>query len=152
MKITIFGATGLTGRELFRQTLYAGHEVTAFVRTPEKVEEKHEDLRIVQGDVLDPAAVEQAIQGQDAVFCVLGAGRDGTVRSRGTENIIQAMEKTGVRRLIVQSTLGAGDSKANLNFWWKYVILVEVCDVRPVPASGLRGPRTAGGTCNAQQP
>jgi putative NADH-flavin reductase len=32
------------------------------------------------------------------------------------------MEKTGVRRLIVQSTLGAGDSKANLNFWWKYVM------------------------------
>jgi putative NADH-flavin reductase len=122
MKIAIFGATGLTGSELLKQALQSGHEVTAFVRTPEKIMEKHENLRVFQGDVLDFPAVEQAVEGQDAVFCVLGAGRNGSVRSRGTENIVQAMEKTGVRRLIVQSTLGAGDSKANLNFWWKYIM------------------------------
>jgi putative NADH-flavin reductase len=122
MKIVIFGSTGVTGSELLKRALQAGHEVTAFARSPEKVGVKHETLRTVQGDVLDSASVERAVQGQDAVFCVLGAGRNGTVRSAGTANIIRAMENTGVRRLIVQSTLGVGDSKANLNFWWKYVM------------------------------
>ena len=73
---------------------------------------------------MDSDAVEQAIHGQDAVVCVLGSGKKltGTVRSEGTHQIIQAMEATGVRRLICQSTLGTGDSWGSLNFYWKYIM------------------------------
>ncbi|NEO95463.1 MAG: NAD(P)H-binding protein, partial [Moorea sp. SIO3G5] len=77
-----------------------------------------------QGDVMDLPSVEKAVQGQEAVVCVLGAGQKmtGTIRSEGTQQIIQAMEKAGIRRFICQSTLGAGDSWENLNFFWKYIM------------------------------
>jgi putative NADH-flavin reductase len=120
--IVIFGATGSVGRELVKQALTQGHTVTAFVRDPAKVTGQHGNMKLVQGDVLDAAAVERAVLGQDAVFCVLGAGMKGTIRAEGTRHIIAAMEKTGVRRLICQSTLGVGDSRNNLNAYWKYVM------------------------------
>jgi putative NADH-flavin reductase len=124
MKLLIFGSTGSVGRQLVEQALEQGHIVTAFARNPAKLDIQHTDLKVVQGDVMDLAAVEQAVQGQDAVLCVLGSGgqRKGTIRSEGTRQIIQAMEKTGVRRLICQTTLGAGDSWENLNFFWKYIM------------------------------
>ena len=73
---------------------------------------------------MDFTSVEKAVQGQEAVICVLGAGqkRTGTIRSEGTQQIIRAMEKAGIRRFICQSTLGAGDSWENLNFFWKYIM------------------------------
>ena len=124
MNLVIFGATGTIGRQVVQQALAQGHTVTAFARNPAKLDVQHPRLRISQGDVMDAQAVEQAIHGQDAVVCVLGSGKKltGTVRSQGTQQIIQAMEKQGVRRLICQSTLGAGDSWSNLDFFWKYVM------------------------------
>lgn len=124
MKLLIFGSTGGTGRQVVAQALEQGHAVTAFARNPVKLDLQHSNLQVFQGDVLDLPSVEQAVQGQDAVICVLGAGQKltGMVRSQGTRHIIQAMEKAGVRRLICQSTLGAGDSRGSLNFFWKYVM------------------------------
>ncbi len=124
MKLIIFGATGSVGRHVVAQALAQGHEVTAFVRSPEALESDGSQgtATVVQGDVLDPEAVERAVAGHDAVICVLGAGRKGRVRSLGTRNIIRAMESTGVKRLICQSTLGVGDSAANLNFFWKRIM------------------------------
>lgn len=125
MKIVVFGATGGTGRHVVRQALERGHAVTAFARDPGKLEVEHEGLGVAQGDVLDYEAVERAVQGQEAVICVLGAPatKTGTVRSEGTQNIIRAMDKAGVRRLIVQSTIGMGDSRAMLPFHYKYVLV-----------------------------
>jgi putative NADH-flavin reductase len=124
MNLIIFGATGTVGRHLVDQALDQGHRVTAFARNPGKLDIQHPQLKLVQGDVMDFPAVEQAIRGQDAVVCVLGSGKKltGTVRSEGTRQIIRAMEQTGVRRLICQSTLGAGDSWGSLNFYWKYIM------------------------------
>lgn len=122
MKILIFGATGTIGRQLVKQALDLGHEVTAFARNPSRVEGQHANLTIVQGDVMNPASVERAIDGHEAVMCSLGAGAKGKIRSKGTQNIIRAMEKTETRRFICQSTLGVGDSQGNLNFFWKYIM------------------------------
>lgn len=122
MKLVIFGATGSIGRQLVEQALAQGHEVTALARNPVKLDLKHPNLKVVQGDVLDFAAVEKAVQGQEAVLCALGAGRKGTVRSEGTQHIVRAMEKAGVRRFICQTTLGVGDSQGNLNFFWKRIM------------------------------
>jgi putative NADH-flavin reductase len=122
MKLLIFGATGSIGRELLPQALERGHRVTAFVRDPARLAIRHENLRLVEGDVLKPTAVEHAMPGHDAVLCVLGAGTKGTIRSEGTRNIVRAMEQAGVRRLVCQSTLGVGDSRENLNAFWKYVM------------------------------
>lgn len=124
MKLIIFGATGSVGEKVVEQALEQGHQVTAFARTPAKLDIQHPNLRLFQGDVTNLASVEQAIQRQDAVVCVLGGGKNlsSTVRSEGTQQIIRAMEQTGVRRLICQSTLGAGDSWSNLDFYWKYLM------------------------------
>jgi putative NADH-flavin reductase len=124
MKIVIFGATGGTGRQLVQEALDAGHEVTAFAREPAKLDDiRHANLRLVQGDVLDRAAVESAVAGHDAVLCAIGAGAGRTtLREEGTAAIVRAMQKTGVRRLICQSSIGVGDSRANLGFLTAYVI------------------------------
>jgi putative NADH-flavin reductase len=124
MKLVIFGATGTVGRQVVEQALEQGHTVTAFARNLTKLDIQHPQLGFAQGDVMDASAVEQAIRGQDAVVCVLGAGKQlkSTIRSEGTRQIIQAMEKVGIRRLICLSTLGTGDSWGNLDFYWKYVM------------------------------
>lgn len=126
MKLLIFGATGGTGRHLIQQALRQGHEVTAFVRDPSKL--NIPQLKVLQGDVMDYASVEQAVSGHDAVLSALGApaNKTGTIRSAGTLHIIRAMEKIGVRRFICQTSLGYGDSKEVLNrtpFYFKYLIV-----------------------------
>jgi putative NADH-flavin reductase len=108
MKIIIFGATGRTGLPLVTQALEAGHEVTAFVRNPNKIQISHAKLRVVQGELDDPVGVEAAIAGQDAVLSALGPipnGRKDIMRVAFT-NIIAATQQTGIKRLI--SLTGAG--------------------------------------------
>jgi putative NADH-flavin reductase len=122
MRLLIFGSTGSVGRLLVEQALAENHVVTAFLRNPAKLPLTHANLRIVQGDVLNFRDVEKSMKNQDIALCTLGAGSKGKLRAEGTRNIIQAMERNGVSRLICQSTLGAGDSRGNLNFFWKYIM------------------------------
>ena len=113
MKLAIFGATGKTGLELVKQSLKQGHVVTAFVRDPARLVIEDEGLTLVTGDVFDPASVAHVIEGQDAVICALGAGSDlkkTTVRTTGTSNIISGMQKHDVKRLIVVTAMGTGES------------------------------------------
>lgn len=120
--IIVFGATGRSGSAVIKEALKAGYSVTAFVRDPGKMAMSNPKLRVVAGDVLDPASVDRAVAGHDAVVSCLGAGLKGRVRSEGTRNIIRAMERAGISRLISQSSLGVGDSRANLNFFWKRIM------------------------------
>ena len=125
MKLVIFGATGGTGREVLQQALAGGLEVTACVRSPDKLGEvKQAGLRVLRGDVLVPADVETAVAGQDAVLSTIGAGAGRTsLRADGTRNIVEAMEKVGVRRLVCLSSLGVGDSSANLTAFARYILI-----------------------------
>lgn len=69
----------------------------------------HPRLRIVGADVLDPAAVERAVAGQEAVVSALGmpfSRQPVTLYSEGVTHITQAMVKHDVRRLVcVTSTV-----------------------------------------------
>ncbi len=108
MRITIFGATGKTGGHLVRQALEAGHEVTAVARDPSKLAVLHDRLMVVQGDALDPAVVERAVQGTNAVICILNTSFVRAVAetkpvTRITQNILNSMKSSGVRRLIITS-------------------------------------------------
>ena len=125
MKLIIFGSTGGTGRQVVGQALEQGHDVTAFVRSPEKLNQKHEKLQVIKGNVLDFASLERAIQGQDVVLCTLGQPPmdKSNLRANGTKNIIRAMEKTGVKRFICQSSDGVGASSDRLPFLMKYLIV-----------------------------
>ena len=122
MNILIVGATGSVGRELVKQALAEGHMVTALVRDPSKLQLDHPGLRLAVGNVLMPASIEQVMPGQDAVLCALGAGGKGGVRAAGTGILIEVMRKCGVRRLICLSSLGVAESRANLNFFWRYIM------------------------------
>ena len=110
MKLTIFGATGRTGRYLVEQALAAGHEVTAFLRDPAKLAVQHERLRIAEGDIADAARVEEAVAGADAVVSALGPTKNSppTMLTVGWQNILAAMRKHGVQRLVTLT--GAGVS------------------------------------------
>jgi putative NADH-flavin reductase len=110
-KLTIFGATGGSGRELVLQALAAGHEVTALVRRPEALSLTHTRLDVRRGDVLNPADVAAAIAGSDVVHSALGVHGRGptTLVSDAVTNIVRAMQTAGVRRLGVVSASGLGD-------------------------------------------
>src|SRR5207244_1020340 len=117
LRILVIGATGGTGRELVRQALEQGHQVTAFVRKPKKMKLEHPNLRIAQGNVLDYASIESAMRGQSAVVCALGTKRffyPNRVASNGTANILRAMKGCDVPRLICESSLGIGNSVGRL--------------------------------------
>jgi putative NADH-flavin reductase len=122
MRLIIFGSTGSVGRLLVEQALQDKHSVTAFLRDPAKLPVSHSNLQVIRGDVLDYQSVEKAMKNQDVVLCTIGGGSKGNVRAEGTRNIIRAMENNGVKRLICQSTLGAGNSRSNLNFFWKHIM------------------------------
>jgi putative NADH-flavin reductase len=121
MQILVIGATGGTGREIVKQALERGHDVVALARKPSKMKTTHERLRVVQGDVMDAASVDAAMQGCGAVVCALGHKRwlgPSKILSEGTRNIVHAMEKHGVKRLVVESALGVGDSIGRLGLYY----------------------------------
>ena len=105
MKLTIFGAAGRTGILLVQQALDAGHDVVALVRTPSKLSIKNERLTVVQGDVANLADVENVVEGADAVLSVLGhvKGSAPDILTYAMHNIITAMDKYGVKRLVSMS-------------------------------------------------
>ena len=124
MRVIVFGATGSVGSLTVKRLLEEGHDVTAFARQPSVLEISHPRLNLVAADVMDLEAVGKALVAQDAAIVTLGSGKSlsSQVRSQGTENIVKAMQYRGVKRLICQSTLGAGDSWSNLNFFWKRIM------------------------------
>jgi putative NADH-flavin reductase len=104
MKLTIVAATGGIGRRALEQALAAGHDVTAVVRNPRKLPS---GVPAVTVDLAaaDPAALESAVAGADAVLSCLGphSVSEAGIASRGTRAIVQAMQATGVRRIVVVS-------------------------------------------------
>ncbi|HUY45923.1 MAG TPA: NAD(P)H-binding protein [Streptosporangiaceae bacterium] len=107
MLLAVFGGTGGTGTHLIRQALDRGHHVAALARRPEAMRLAHPRLRVVRGDVVVPGAADPVVEGADAVLSALGIGyrrHATTVYSAGTGNILAAMGRAQVRRLLVVST------------------------------------------------
>jgi uncharacterized protein YbjT (DUF2867 family) len=125
-RVLIVGATGGTGRQLVAQALERGYVVTALVRTPSKLRLEHPQLKIVQGNVLDLAAVGEAMRGQEAVLSALGHKRffyPTSILSEGTGNLLRAMGSHGVQRLICESSLGLGDSAGRMGLYYTLFII-----------------------------
>ena len=138
MRILVFGASGGTGREIVRQALIRGDlEVTAFVRDP-SVLEPASRLRIVQGDALDAAGVDDAVANQHAVLSALGGKHvaNSDLLQHAIPNIITAMQTRGIRRLIVLSAAGAADMNEAL----RHQRMGAKVMFRTVAATVLSGP------------
>jgi uncharacterized protein YbjT (DUF2867 family) len=126
LRILIIGATGGTGRELVRQALEQGHQVTALVRKPKKMKLEHPNLRVAQGNVHDYDSVESAMRGQSAVVCALGTKRffyPNRVASNGTANILRAMKECNVPRFVCESSLGVGNSVGRLGLIYTFLVV-----------------------------
>jgi len=108
-KLTVFAATGGIGRQVLEQAVAAGHDVTAVVRNPKKLSP---GVRAVAADLAapDPAVLESAVRGADAVISALGprSASEAGVAWQGTRAIVQAMKATGVRRIVVVSAAPIG--------------------------------------------
>lgn len=143
--ILVVGATGGTGRATIARLVEDGHRVTAFSRHADALAETFESVTAFNGDATNPDDVERAVEGQDAVIVTLGIAENpirvrlfGTahtpidVRSVGTRNVISAMKKHGVRRLVVQSSYGVGESRGTLRFidslLFSLLLKPQMCD------------------------
>ena len=129
LKILVVGATGGTGRATIDELVQDGHQVTAFSRHADALAGTSDHVTAFNGDATNPDDIERAVQGHDAVIVTLGIAENpirvrllgaaktpNDVRSVGTRNVITAMRKHGVRRLVVQSSYGVGESRDKLRF------------------------------------
>lgn len=105
MRLTIFAATGGVGRHVLGQVVAAGHDVKAVVRNPKKLSAA---VPVLTADLAapDPAALASAVEGADAVLSGFGprSASEIGIASQGTGAIVEAMQATGVRRLVVVSS------------------------------------------------
>lgn len=152
MKILIIGASLGTGAEAVKNAIERGHSVTAFARTPEKLQFQHERLRPLRGDFHNAASVSEAVRGQDAVIVTASAGSLRAFKenphyfSQGTRLTIDAMKTHGIKRLCILSAFGTGDSRKQANWLLDKLLISFVLKVpfedherqeRMVMASGL---------------
>ncbi len=106
MKLFVIGATGRTGREIVQQALDRGHEVTAFVRSPEGIGVKNKRLTVLKGNAMDENQLFQTMQNQDAVISTLGPHevfKPSSLLHDSALATTRAMNRSGVKRLIVLS-------------------------------------------------
>ncbi len=111
MKLTVIGGTSGTGARLVQLAVAAGHDVTIVSRRSPETPSPGVSHR--PGDAGDRRVADAAVAGADAVVVTVGgaSGREDN-RTRVTRTVVDAMRAAGVRRLVVQSSLGAGDSMA----------------------------------------
>lgn len=133
MDILVVGASRGSGAAVVRALAGEGHRVTAFARSANTADLGlgNDDVIRVDGDVMDDDALDKAMVGQDAVVVTLGISdnpiavrfrRSSTpldVRSEGTRRVIEAMQRADVRRLVVQSTYGLGETRRRLSWQLK---------------------------------
>jgi len=115
MRLLVVGATGSLGRLAVAEAAQRGHDVTALVRDPARAN-LPEPVVKVRGDVLDPVSLGPAVEGRDAVLCALGTPsprQASSLLEDGTRNLVAAMERASVPRLVCVTLPGTADSKRN---------------------------------------
>ena len=120
MRVLIIGASKGIGLETARQALEAGHHVRALARSAEGIALKNPNLEKVRGDALKSEDVEAALKGIEVVIQTLGVGFGDLFQpvrlfSDATRVLIAAMKAQDVRRLIVVTGFGAGDSRDSIS-------------------------------------
>jgi uncharacterized protein YbjT (DUF2867 family) len=129
MKILVLGASRGTGALCVKSALAEGHSVSAFSRTPAKLDVTNPALTKVAGDFHDAASVRSAVAGHDAVIICVSPSSLGTIKeqpdyfSRGTKYCVDAMKEHGVKRLVVLSAHGVGDSEPAAS-WFQRTFLI----------------------------
>jgi uncharacterized protein YbjT (DUF2867 family) len=124
MKVLVFGASGKTGGLVMKRALAMGHEVTVLVRDASKFNVL--GVNVVAGDATKHDDVLRAVKGQDAVIDTIGGTtpyKTTQLESTSVRNMIEAMKAEGVRRLIVVSMMGLGESREQAPAWYRYLLM-----------------------------
>ncbi len=125
MKALVIGGTGGTGAATIRTLAARGHDVSALVRDASRLP-TGVAVQAITGDVMDADAVARAVPAHDVVIVVLGASRGRPtapdVCSAGTRHVVAAMQAAGVRRLLVVTTLGLGETRGQAPFLFRLVM------------------------------
>ena len=112
MHFLLLGATGRVGQRILAQALQDGHEVTAIVRSTQKVTLRSDRLTLLQGDACSAADLERAMTGVHVDVVVSCLGTDGgTVLTEATPLLIGAMKAAGVSRVVTVGTAGILQSR-----------------------------------------
>jgi putative NADH-flavin reductase len=116
MTVTIFGATGMVGKQLIIHALAKGWNVRAFGRQIDDLIDKDlqtDKFTAVKGYVFDAGDVKKALKGSDAILSAIGGAVDGSdqTRSLGIKNIVAQMEKYGPKRIVAVGSVGVLDSE-----------------------------------------
>ncbi|EAR18125.1 NAD(P)H-binding protein [Synechococcus sp. W2B2] len=113
MQVLVVGGTGTLGRQIARRALDQGHEVRCMVRSPRKAPFLQEwGCELTRGDLLEPASLDYALDGVDAVIDA-ATSRPNDPQSvyvtdwDGKLNLLRACERAGVKRFVFLSLLGA---------------------------------------------
>ena len=125
MKLLVIGGTRGTGREVVLAAHAAGHELTLLARNAERISLPVTGVRVVAGDARDADDIERAVAGQHAVVWTVGIAptrKPVDIFSRGTQFLLAAMRKHGVRRLICVTGVGAGDSRGHGGFFYDRIL------------------------------
>jgi putative NADH-flavin reductase len=132
MRILVVGASGRTGRLVVEDALSHGHDVTAFVRDPLRLDlPAQAPLTVATGDMLDlSGALEPTVAGHDVVVSLLAPRHEHDERlySRGTANLIEAMDAAGVDRLVAVSAEGVRVARGILPLGYRAVLLLPGLD------------------------
>jgi len=106
MKLFVIGASGRTGREVIQQALAKGHQVTAFVRSPESITLRNERLTVLKGNAIDEDQLSDAMQDHDAVLSTLGPRevfKPSSLLHDSALATTRAMRRSGVKRFVILS-------------------------------------------------
>ncbi|KIM94554.1 hypothetical protein OIDMADRAFT_149278 [Oidiodendron maius Zn] len=128
MRVLVIGGNGRTGRLVIDEALQHGHKITALIRNPSTLPAK-EGLNIVKGTPLEPSNIESAfnaVQGDfpTAVIVTLSSPQEkGTrVMSDAHENLVAAMKRHGISKIVTMSSFGVGSSLANITVIMRWAI------------------------------
>lgn len=127
MKIALFGATGGTGIEFLNQSQNYSYDITAFVRSPEKLKEQFPNLKLVKSSVDDIDVLKRELINFDVIVSLVGisgllqARKPNSIYERTAKSLTQLATMNNIKRLIVVSSGGVVEA-ANEPWFFKYIL------------------------------
>ncbi|MEO0899206.1 MAG: NAD(P)H-binding protein [Bacteroidota bacterium] len=132
MHILLLGATGRTGKHIVHAALAKGHSLHCVVRDASKLD-KHEQIIPFVGNPTDKGLLEKAMKGCDAMISALNISRTSdfpwaplrtppTLMSDMLKTALPLLKKEGIKRVVICSAWGAGDSLKDIPFWFRWTI------------------------------
>ncbi|MEH6783735.1 MAG: NAD(P)-dependent oxidoreductase [Alcanivorax jadensis] len=110
MKIALIGASGFIGSALREEALHRGHQVTALVSQPGKLNATASNLTVAQVDVQDTAQLTDTLTGADVVISAFSGHAQDDIRGyyvQGVKSIIAAVKAADVARLLIVGGAGS---------------------------------------------